>query len=126
MAATPDTVHWRGVNHPPLIPTHMDATVRFWHGVPDAPLAVTLAPPRPAGGLHATPPSPAPGPGAGLRRGAKKGPPPPHSPDTTRRRDQKGLLQAGLAGEDRVEGLVEHVEGVGYQVIADHQRRQEP
>ncbi len=43
MAATPDTVHWRGVNHLALITTDMDATVRFWHGVLDARLVVTLA-----------------------------------------------------------------------------------
>jgi catechol 2,3-dioxygenase-like lactoylglutathione lyase family enzyme len=45
MAATPDTVHWRGVNHLALITTDMDATVRFWHGVLDARLVVTLATP---------------------------------------------------------------------------------
>ncbi|MFL6240873.1 MAG: VOC family protein [Actinomycetes bacterium] len=43
MAATADTVHWRGVNHLALITTDMDATVRFWHGVLDARLVVTLA-----------------------------------------------------------------------------------
>jgi catechol 2,3-dioxygenase-like lactoylglutathione lyase family enzyme len=45
MAASPDTVHWRGVNHLALITTDMDATVRFWHGVLDARLVVTLATP---------------------------------------------------------------------------------
>jgi catechol 2,3-dioxygenase-like lactoylglutathione lyase family enzyme len=43
MAATPDTVHWRGVNHLALITTDMDATVRFWHGVLDTRIVVTLA-----------------------------------------------------------------------------------
>ena len=36
MAATPDTVHWRGVHHLALVTPDMDATVRFWHGVLDA------------------------------------------------------------------------------------------
>src|SRR5436309_9238685 len=45
MAATPDTVHWRGVNHLALVTPNMDATVRFWHGVLDARLVVTLATP---------------------------------------------------------------------------------
>lgn len=45
MAATADTVHWRGVNHLALITPDMDATVRFWHGVIDARLVTTLATP---------------------------------------------------------------------------------
>src|SRR6266480_3462342 len=45
MATTSDTVHWRGVNRLALITTDMDATVRFWHGVLDARLVVTLATP---------------------------------------------------------------------------------
>lgn len=45
MAATPDTVHWRGVHHLALITRDMDATVRFWHGVLDARLVATLATP---------------------------------------------------------------------------------
>ena len=45
MAATPDTVHWRGVHHLALITPDMDATVRFWHGVLDARLVTTLATP---------------------------------------------------------------------------------
>lgn len=45
MAATADTVHWRGVHHLALITPDMDATVRFWHGVLDARLVVTLATP---------------------------------------------------------------------------------
>src|SRR5580658_5366544 len=45
MEASPDTVHWRGVNHLALITTDMDATVRFWHGVIDARLVATLAVP---------------------------------------------------------------------------------
>ncbi|MFC4009560.1 VOC family protein [Nonomuraea purpurea] len=43
MAATPDTVHWRGVHHLALVTEDMDATVRFWHGVLDARLVTTLA-----------------------------------------------------------------------------------
>lgn len=43
MAATPETVHWRGVHHLALITADMDATVRFWHGVLDARLVATLA-----------------------------------------------------------------------------------
>ncbi|MFG2072948.1 VOC family protein [Nonomuraea maritima] len=43
MAATPDTVHWRGVHHLALVTADMDATVRFWHGVLDARLVATLA-----------------------------------------------------------------------------------
>jgi len=46
MAATDDTVHWRGVNHLALVTTDMDATVRFWHGVLDARVVVTLATPE--------------------------------------------------------------------------------
>ncbi len=45
MAATPDTVHWRGVHHLALVTADMDATVRFWHGVLDARLVTTLATP---------------------------------------------------------------------------------
>lgn len=45
MAATADTVHWRGVHHLALITPDMDATVRFWHGVIDARLVTTLATP---------------------------------------------------------------------------------
>jgi len=45
MAATPDTVHWRGVHHLALVTDDMDATVRFWHGVLDARLVTTLATP---------------------------------------------------------------------------------
>lgn len=32
MAAIPDTVLWRGVNHLALVTPDMDTTVRFWHG----------------------------------------------------------------------------------------------
>jgi len=45
MAATSDTVHWRGVHHLALVTSDMDATVRFWHGVLDARLVATLATP---------------------------------------------------------------------------------
>ena len=45
MAATPDTVHWRGVNHLALVTPDMDATVRFWHGVLDARLVATIGTP---------------------------------------------------------------------------------
>jgi catechol 2,3-dioxygenase-like lactoylglutathione lyase family enzyme len=45
MAATPDTVHWRGVHHLALVTADMDATVRFWHGVLDTRLVTTLATP---------------------------------------------------------------------------------
>ncbi|WP_204041890.1 VOC family protein [Acrocarpospora phusangensis] len=45
MAATPDTMHWRGVHHLALVTPDMDATVRFWHGVLDARLVTTLATP---------------------------------------------------------------------------------
>ncbi len=33
---------WQGVNHLALITNDMDATVRFWHGVLDAPLVATI------------------------------------------------------------------------------------
>jgi catechol 2,3-dioxygenase-like lactoylglutathione lyase family enzyme len=42
MAATPETVHWRGVHHLALVTDDMDATVRFWHGVLDARLVSTI------------------------------------------------------------------------------------
>jgi catechol 2,3-dioxygenase-like lactoylglutathione lyase family enzyme len=45
MAATSDTVHWRGVHHLALVTPDMDATVRFWHGVLDARLVTTIATP---------------------------------------------------------------------------------
>jgi catechol 2,3-dioxygenase-like lactoylglutathione lyase family enzyme len=45
MAATPETIHWRGVHHLALVTPDMDATVRFWHGVLDARLVTTLATP---------------------------------------------------------------------------------
>jgi catechol 2,3-dioxygenase-like lactoylglutathione lyase family enzyme len=45
MAATPDTVHWRGVHHLALVTPDMDATVRFWHGVLDARLIATIGTP---------------------------------------------------------------------------------
>lgn len=45
MAATPDTVHWRGVHHLALVTPDMDATVRFWHGVLDARLVTTIGTP---------------------------------------------------------------------------------
>jgi catechol 2,3-dioxygenase-like lactoylglutathione lyase family enzyme len=45
MAASADTVHWRGVHHLALVTPDMDATVRFWHGVLDARLVTTLATP---------------------------------------------------------------------------------
>jgi catechol 2,3-dioxygenase-like lactoylglutathione lyase family enzyme len=45
MAATPDTVHWRGVHHLALVTPDMDATVRFWHGVIDARLVTTIGTP---------------------------------------------------------------------------------
>lgn len=37
-----DVVPWRGINHLALITNDMDATVRFWHGVLDAPLVATV------------------------------------------------------------------------------------
>lgn len=43
MAFEPDTVNWRGVHHLALVTADMDATVRFYHGVLDARLVVTLA-----------------------------------------------------------------------------------
>ncbi|MCG5211677.1 VOC family protein [Streptosporangium sp. KLBMP 9127] len=42
MAATQDTVHWRGVHHLALVTDDMESTVRFWHGVLDARLVATL------------------------------------------------------------------------------------
>jgi catechol 2,3-dioxygenase-like lactoylglutathione lyase family enzyme len=45
MAATRDTVYWRGVNHLALITSDMDATVRFWHGVLGARLVATIGTP---------------------------------------------------------------------------------
>jgi catechol 2,3-dioxygenase-like lactoylglutathione lyase family enzyme len=45
MAATADTVHWRGVHHLALVTPDMDATVRFWHGVIDARLIATIGTP---------------------------------------------------------------------------------
>src|SRR5918911_3643711 len=45
MTVEPDTVQWRGVHHLALITTDMDATVRFYHGVLDARLVITLATP---------------------------------------------------------------------------------
>lgn len=44
-AVAADAVHsvpWLGVNHLALITNDMDATVRFWHGVLDAPLVATV------------------------------------------------------------------------------------
>ena len=43
MSATQRQSHWRGVHHLALITPDMDATVRFWHGVLDARLVITLA-----------------------------------------------------------------------------------
>ncbi len=45
MAATKDTVPWRGVQHLALVTGDMDATVRFWHGVLDARLVTTIGTP---------------------------------------------------------------------------------
>ena len=45
MAATPESVHWRGVNHLALVTPDMDATVRFWHGVLGARLVATIGTP---------------------------------------------------------------------------------
>ena len=42
-AEVPTPVRWRGVHHLALVTTDMDATTRFWHGVLDARLVVTLA-----------------------------------------------------------------------------------
>lgn len=39
----PPPVEWRGVHHLALVTSDMDATTRFWHGVLDARLVVTLA-----------------------------------------------------------------------------------
>jgi catechol 2,3-dioxygenase-like lactoylglutathione lyase family enzyme len=36
------TIRWKGLNHLALITNDMDATVRFWHGVLDAPLVATV------------------------------------------------------------------------------------
>ena len=36
------TITWKGLNHLALITNDMDATVRFWHGVLDAPLVATV------------------------------------------------------------------------------------
>jgi catechol 2,3-dioxygenase-like lactoylglutathione lyase family enzyme len=36
------TIPWQGLNHLALITNDMDATVRFWHGVLDAPLVATI------------------------------------------------------------------------------------
>ena len=36
------TIPWHGLNHLALITNDMDATVRFWHGVLDAPLVATI------------------------------------------------------------------------------------
>lgn len=38
----PRPVPWHGLNHLALITNDMDATVRFWHGVMDAPLIATI------------------------------------------------------------------------------------
>jgi len=43
MSAPPKDSHWRGIHHLALITPDMDATVRFWHGVLDARLVITLA-----------------------------------------------------------------------------------
>lgn len=45
MAATPESVQWRGVNHLALVTPDMDATVRFWHGVLGARLVATIGTP---------------------------------------------------------------------------------
>jgi catechol 2,3-dioxygenase-like lactoylglutathione lyase family enzyme len=37
-----EDVAWKGLNHLALITNDMDATVRFWHGVLDAPLVATI------------------------------------------------------------------------------------
>ncbi len=37
------SIRWAGLNHLALITNDMDATVRFWHGVLDAPLVATVA-----------------------------------------------------------------------------------
>jgi catechol 2,3-dioxygenase-like lactoylglutathione lyase family enzyme len=41
-ANTGASVQWQGLNHLALITNDMDATVRFWHGVLDAPLVATI------------------------------------------------------------------------------------
>jgi catechol 2,3-dioxygenase-like lactoylglutathione lyase family enzyme len=41
-ATAATTVPWRGINHLALLTNDMDATVRFWHGVLDAPLVATV------------------------------------------------------------------------------------
>jgi len=43
MPATDDHVRWRGVNHLALVTPDMDATVRFYTGVLDARLVITIA-----------------------------------------------------------------------------------
>jgi catechol 2,3-dioxygenase-like lactoylglutathione lyase family enzyme len=45
MAANPDPVNWRGVNHLALVTPDMDTTVRFWHGVLGARLVATIGTP---------------------------------------------------------------------------------
>ena len=45
MSATEDRTYWRGVHHLALITTDMDRTVRFYHGVLDARLVITIATP---------------------------------------------------------------------------------
>lgn len=45
MSTTPDPTYWRGVHHLALVTDDMDATVRFYHGVLDARLVITLATP---------------------------------------------------------------------------------
>lgn len=45
MAATPEPVQWRGVNHLALVTPDMDTTVRFWHGVLGARLVATIGTP---------------------------------------------------------------------------------
>lgn len=40
-----DEVRWQGVHHLALVTADMDATVRFWHGVLDARIVMTLATP---------------------------------------------------------------------------------
>src|SRR3954447_18526397 len=45
MAMTPESVHWRGVNHLALVTTDMDATVRFYHGTLGARLVATIGTP---------------------------------------------------------------------------------
>jgi catechol 2,3-dioxygenase-like lactoylglutathione lyase family enzyme len=43
MSAGNGQIDWRGVHHLALVTEDMDATVRFWHGVLDARLVLTLA-----------------------------------------------------------------------------------